>query len=335
MASCLAESSLFEKNEDSEGVNRFMDVSLIEKAAKRAGISLTSDLVQKTACFIDVLLEANQSVNLTAITEPTDIATRHLQDSWIPARFIAEGAAVIDVGTGAGFPGIPLRIARPDLNMTLLDASAKRVHFLERVIQKIFAEELLSLQENMMKQGDLDDIDFSVAASSHLSTCSQIAAGTSLPPIKPASSSISTETSRPSTVPTCSQISAETSHPSFISSPIPRVIHGRAEELGRDPDHREKYDVAIARAVTALPVLAEYCLPFVQLGGLFIAMKGLYDETEEAERAIHLLGGVVEEVYRYKLPEIEASFSLVIVRKKTATSLRYPRRMAAIKRRPL
>ncbi|NMA00541.1 MAG: 16S rRNA (guanine(527)-N(7))-methyltransferase RsmG [Clostridiaceae bacterium] len=303
MASCLAESSLFEKNEDSEGVNRFMDVSLIEKAAKRAGISLTSDLVQKTACFIDVLLEANQSVNLTAITEPTDIATRHLQDSWIPARFIAEGAAVIDVGTGAGFPGIPLRIARPDLNMTLLDASAKRVHFLERVIQKIFAEELLSLQENMMKQGDLDDIDFSVAASSHLSTCSQI--------------------------------SAETSHPSFISSPIPRVIHGRAEELGRDPDHREKYDVAIARAVTALPVLAEYCLPFVQLGGLFIAMKGLDDETEEAERAIHLLGGVVEEVYRYKLPEIEASFSLVIVRKKTATSLRYPRRMAAIKRRPL
>ncbi len=303
MASCLAESSLFEKNEDSEGVNRFMDVSLIEKAAKRAGISLTSDLVQKTACFIDVLLEANQSVNLTAITEPTDIATRHLQDSWIPARFIAEGAAVIDVGTGAGFPGIPLRIARPDRNMTLLDASAKRVHFLERVIQKIFAEELLSLQENMMKQGDLDDIDFSVAASSHLSTCSQI--------------------------------SAETSHPSFISSPIPRVIHGRAEELGRDPDHREKYDVAIARAVTALPVLAEYCLPFVQLGGLFIAMKGLDDETEEAERAIHLLGGVVEEVYRYKLPEIEASFSLVIVRKKTATSLRYPRRMAAIKRRPL
>lgn len=113
------------------------------------------------------------------------------------------------------------------------------------------------------------------------------------------------------------------------------MIHGRAEELGRDPDHREKYDVAIARAVTALPVLAEYCLPFVQLGGLFIAMKGLDDETEEAERAIHLLGGAVEEIYRYKLFEIDAPFSLVIVRKKAATSPRYPRRMPAIKRRPL
>ncbi|NMA18896.1 MAG: 16S rRNA (guanine(527)-N(7))-methyltransferase RsmG [Clostridiaceae bacterium] len=300
---CLVEPLIVKKVEECGGSGRFMDRSLIEEAAERVGIFPTSDLLEKTKRFIDVLLEANQFVNLTAITEPAAIATRHLQDSWTPARFIAEGASVIDVGTGAGFPGIPLRIARPDLNMTLIDASAKRVHFLERVIQKIFAEELSSLQENMMKQGDLDDIDFSVAASSHLSTCSQI--------------------------------SAETSHPSFISSPIPRVIHGRAEELGRDPDHREKYDVAIARAVTALPVLAEYCLPFVQLGGLFIAMKGLDDETEEAERAIHLLGGVVEEVYRYKLPEIEASFSLVIVRKKTATSLRYPRRMAAIKRRPL
>lgn len=235
-----------------------MDDSLIKLAAEHAGIPPTLELLRKTAHFIDVLLEANQSVNLTAITEPFAVATRHLQDCWTPARFIAEGASVIDVGTGAGFPGIPLFIARPDLNMTLLDAAAKRVRFLESVVRQLFAETL-----------------------------------------------------------------------------IPRVIHGRAEELGHDLCHREKYDVAIARAVTSLPVLAEYCLPFVKLEGLFIAMKGRDDETEEAKRAIGLLGGELEEIYRYELFEIDVPFTIIIIRKRTATLPRYPRRTAAIKRRPL
>ncbi|HZK29213.1 MAG TPA: RsmG family class I SAM-dependent methyltransferase, partial [Clostridia bacterium] len=113
------------------------------------------------------------------------------------------------------------------------------------------------------------------------------------------------------------------------------ALHARAEELGRDSRFRDQFDIAVARAVTALPVLSELCLPLVKPGGRFIAMKGQDDETTQSDQAIHLLGGKLEEVFNYDLPGMDAVRSLVIVNKTKGTPSRYPRRMVNIRKSPL
>ncbi len=233
-----------------------MDRILLGEAAQRAGLVLTAAMLDQAVRYTQLLKEANRTMNLTSITEDQAVAILHFEDSWQPAAHIPQGAHLIDVGTGAGFPGMALGIIRPDLQVTLLDATLKKVKFLQQVIDAL----------------QLDQV---------------------------------------------------------------RAVQGRAEELGRTGAYREQFDLALARALTALPALVELCLPFVKPGGYLIAMKGGEDETKEASRAIRLLHGSLDRVIPYSLPGIDRPRSLVMIRKTGPTPPSYPRRMAVIKKTPL
>ncbi|MGI6157861.1 MAG: 16S rRNA (guanine(527)-N(7))-methyltransferase RsmG [Saccharofermentanales bacterium] len=233
-----------------------MDRALIERAAEACGVTLTASMIDRVIRYIDMLQAANQTTNLTAITDPEAIATKHLEDSWRLVRHVPPKASLIDVGTGAGFPGLALKIVRPDLDVTLIDATNKKVRFLRSVTEALCLE-------------------------------------------------------------------------------CVRALHARAEELSRTSEHRDRYDIAVARAVTRLPILAELCLPLVRPGGMMIAMKGIDDETRDAARAVRLLGGRTARVEAYELTGDEGRRSLVFIDKRTATPKRFPRRMATISKKPL
>ena len=233
-----------------------MDKGLLEEAAKRAGVELTAAMLEQTICYVDLLREANRKMNLTSIINDEPVARLHFEDSWRAAAHIPQGVHLIDVGTGAGFPGMALALVRPDLRVTLLDATLKKVKFLQEVTGQL----------------ELDRVT---------------------------------------------------------------AVQGRAEELGRTGSFRDQFDLALARALTALPVLVELCLPFVKAGGCLIAMKGEEDETKEAARAICLLKGSLEQVVHYSLPGTDKPRSLVLIKKTGPTPSSYPRRMAVIKKAPL
>ncbi len=233
-----------------------MNHSLIEEAACRAGITLLEEQIFQVDRYVEHLKEENQKFNLTSIIEDEAIAIRHLEDSWHAASLFKKGSSLLDVGTGAGFPGLALKIIRPDLEVTLLDATGKKVVFLQDTIRLL----------------DLHGVS---------------------------------------------------------------ALQGRAEELGRNPLYRERFDQVIARAVSALPELSELCLPLVKKGGSFIAMKGQDDEVKSAVRAISLLGAVHEKTIRYELLGMDAPRSLVMIKKRTASPRRFPRRMATISQSPL
>ena len=203
------------------------------------------------------LLERNQVMNLTAITDPAEVATLHFLDS-LCLLPMAEwtGKAVVDVGTGAGFPGMPLAIVRPDAAVTLLDSLGKRVKFLEE------CRDALGLRNV---------------------TC----------------------------------------------------VHARAEEFAAG--HREGFDIAVSRAVAALPVLCELCLPLVRPGGKFLAMKSVESDQElaSAGHAIATLGGAVAAVRDYVIPGTQVRHRLIIVEKAKKTPEKYPRMFAKIKKNPL
>lgn len=207
--------------------------------------------------FSGMLLEKNQVMNLTAITEPAAVATLHLLDSLSLLR-TAElpGKSLIDVGTGAGFPGMPLGIACRDMNITLLDSLQKRVDFLQEVTDALELKHI---------------------------TC----------------------------------------------------VHARAEEFAAE--HREQYDYATSRAVAALPMLCELCLPLVKVGGQFLAMKAA-DSEEEINRskpAITLLGGRIRKVIDYTIPTTDVVHRVICIEKVAPTPKKYPRRFAQIKKQPL
>ena len=209
----------------------------------------------KYACLLEVW---NQKINLTAITEPSQVVIKHFLDSIILLEYVKlkKGASIIDVGTGAGFPGIPLKIVRPDLNLTLLDSLNKRLIFLNEV---------------------------------------------------------------------CSQLSLDSA-----------TIHARAEEGGRDKKLRERYDYATARAVAHLRELSEYCLPFVKVGGSFIALKGAdaEEELKESAVAIKKLGGHVENVFTFNLGAAGGR-TIIEIKKDGHTPMEFPRQTAKIKSKPL
>jgi 16S rRNA (guanine(527)-N(7))-methyltransferase RsmG len=235
-----------------------MIIETLEKYSAKYGIPLTHEQLRQFALYAEMLVDWNARMNLTAITEPEEIAVKHFLDSLLLLKSveIPEGESVIDVGTGAGFPGLPLKIARPDLRLTLLDSSAKRVAFLRE-------------------------------ASAALG----VAAG---------------------------------------------AIQGRAEELGQKPEHRERYGLVTARAVAALPVLCEYCLPFARNGGIFAAPKGpgIRAEAEEAKPAIAKLGGKIKSIEDLELPN-QNRRTIVLVQKISQTPPEYPRTHAKIAKRPL
>lgn len=206
--------------------------------------------------YARILVEWNENMNLTGITDPYGITVKHFLDSILPLKFLnlSEGSKVIDVGTGAGFPGVPIKIYRPDIKLTLLDSLNKRVNFLS-------------------------------------SACA------------------------------AAKVEAE-------------CIHGRAEEIGRDPRFREKFDVAFARAVAAMPMLAEYCMPYVKVGGVFAAMKGPNENYRDGENAVKLLGGEIADVKEYELPNGDKRV-LIIVKKLSSTAETYPRNGGQISKKPL
>lgn len=224
----------------------------------QAGIEPMEEDYVKFSIYCQMLQEWNEKINLTAITDDQGIAVKHFVDSLLPLTMfdLPDHARLIDVGTGAGFPSIPMKLIRPDLQLILLDSLEKRLNFLR----------------NLSARLGIDAV----------------------------------------------------------------TLHARAEEAGRDPKHREKYDVATSRAVAAMGVLAEYCLPLVKVGGVLLALKGSSgrQEAEDGKRAIELCGGRLEQIHDYALPNGDPR-TLVIVRKISQTPPKYPRNAGQISKRPL
>ncbi|MCD1147903.1 16S rRNA (guanine(527)-N(7))-methyltransferase RsmG [Peptoniphilus sp. KCTC 25270] len=209
--------------------------------------------------YTKLLLEWNEKMNLTRITEPEEIQIKHFLDSLTPflLPFIEEGSKVIDLGTGAGFPGVPMALVEPNLEMTLMDSLGKRIKFLQEVIDTLEMENTVA-------------------------------------------------------------------------------IHGRAEEMARKPEYREQYDICISRAVARLNVLAEYCLPFVKVGGYFIAMKAedAKAEVKEAKKSIEILGGEIIEELEFELFDGETR-NIIVVQKIKETKSTYPRGGGKPRKNPL
>ena len=223
---------------------------------KRSGIDITVGQASTFAALTDFMLDYNQKVNLTRITDPKEIIEKHYIDSILPLTMIdvPRGTKIIDVGTGAGFPSLPMKIFRPDLDITMLDSLRKRITYLELVCKELNVD---AVRVNM-----------------------------------------------------------------------------RSEDAGKDKKYREKYGIAVARAVAPLNVLAEYCLPFVTVGGYFLAMKGEKDESGDALSAISELGGKITEIKHYNLPSGDKRI-LIITKKIKETPQKYPRASAAISKKPL
>ena len=229
----------------------------LKPALTQLNIPIDEANLERFERFESLLLEWNERMNLTAITDSFEIKTKHFLDSVLPLSVfeIPPGASLIDIGTGAGFPGIPLKLARADISVTLLDSLNKRIGFLAEVIAELGLTEI-------------------------------------------------------------------------------RAIHGRAEELGRASEFRETFDVATSRAVAALDVLAEFCLPFVKVGGVFLALKSAdsSEEIESAKSMITTLGGEIESEFTAKIPYTEIERKIVVIQKVSPTAEKFPRSMKKIKR---
>ena len=220
-------------------------------------LGLPTDGIPDLVRYAKLLVEKNKVMNLTAITEPADIAALHFLDS-AALLTLADfrNKTVADVGTGAGFPGLPLRIVEPSIRLTLLDAQNKRIEFLKEVCDDL----------------GLHDVE---------------------------------------------------------------CVHARAEEFAAD--RRESFDLVTSRAVAALPLLCELCLPLVKVGGYFVAMKSVDAGTEldAAAHAIEVLGGAVERVADYDIPGTEVRHRAILIKKVRETGKKYPRPFAKIKKAPL
>lgn len=220
------------------------------------GLEYSKELHEKFDIYYHFLVEYNEKVNLTAITDREEVWIKHFLDSILLAKYvqIPENSSVIDVGTGAGFPSVPLRLYRNDIKLTLLDSLNKRITFLNELSTKL-------------------------------------------------------------------EIDVET-------------FHCRAEEGAKNPQLREQFDIATARAVAALPVLTEYCMGFVKVGGKFAAMKGVSEEIVDSEKALKTMGGKVFDEITYKLNNSDGR-RIFVIEKISQTPLKYPRNSGQIRNKPL
>ncbi|NLY77119.1 MAG: 16S rRNA (guanine(527)-N(7))-methyltransferase RsmG [Tissierellia bacterium] len=236
------------------------DIKALVEGASLLGLELDQEKIDEFIKYKELLKEWNEKVNITTITDDFEIDIKHFIDSLTPLTtdYFKENIRVIDIGTGGGFPGLPLKIMNKSMDVTLVDSTKKKINFLKDVIESLGLEKV-------------------------------------------------------------------------------QAIHGRAEEMARDPLYREKFNIAISRAVAQLNTLCEYCLPFVEVGGYFISMKGsdIEDELKEAENSIKVLGGKLKETRIVKLPLSDITHSLIIIEKVRNTSTKYPRGGGKPRKKPL
>ena len=230
---------------------------LIKELEEKYGEEMTSMLVE----YMDMILEKNQYINLTAVRDRDEALQKHIADS-LSCDFMEEYEAaenVIDIGTGAGFPGVPLAIVSPDKKFTLVDSLNKRLRIIDELTGELGIKNITT-------------------------------------------------------------------------------VHGRAEDVGKSKEHREQYDICVSRAVASLDVLCEWCLPLVKKGGYFVAYKGenVSRETEEAAKAIKLLGGKIAEIRKVQTEEESISgHVLVMIKKVKNTPSKYPRQAGQARKNPL
>lgn len=230
--------------------------NILNDGIRKLGLELSDSQIDMLMKYKDILLEWNEKMNLTAITDDFGIYTKHFLDSLTPILTGKVKGKVIDVGTGAGFPGLVLKTATPQIELTLLDSLNKRITF---------------LKEAACEMG-ISDIEF---------------------------------------------------------------VHARAEDGARKM--REKFDTVVSRAVANMTVLSELCLPFLKIGGYFLALKGPMadDELLAAKRAITILGGEIENVFSAEIPFTELSHKIIIVKKVRHTPMQYPRKAGIPSKTPI
>ena len=236
------------------------DLTILEEGCRELGITLDEIQKKQFTDFYEYLVEKNKVMNLTGITEFQEVLIKHSLDSLacVKAVDMSRIKRIMDIGTGAGFPGVPLKIAFPHLEACLLDSLKKRVNFLEETFQMLKLENITA-------------------------------------------------------------------------------IHGRAEEYAKNKQYRETYDLCVSRAVSNLATLSEYCLPYVKTGGYFISYKSgtVQEEVEQAQKAVKILGGKIQDVVYFQLPDSEIQRSLVVIEKIKATPGRYPRKAGTPLKEPL
>lgn len=221
-------------------------------------INFTEEQINKFYKYMNLLLEWNEKINLTAITDPKEVILKHFIDSLTINKYLKQNSTLADVGTGAGFPGIPLKIVRPDLKITLVDSLNKRINFLNIVI---------------------DELEFK---------------------------NITT-------------------------------VHSRIEDFGKNKQYREKFDYAMARAVANLAVLSEYLLPIIKVGGQAIGMKGsnVKEELDDGKKAIVILGGKLNCVDEFVLPDSDIFRNVVVIDKIKNTPGKFPRKAGVPSKEPI
>ena len=227
--------------------DEFKDELIIQ--AKKIDVILDEEQIQKFYKYMELLLEWNEKINLTAIVEPRDVILKHFVDSLTICKELQKNKTLADIGTGAGFPGIPVKILRPDLDITLIDSLNKRVNFLTMVIEALKLEKIIAL-------------------------------------------------------------------------------HGRIEDFGKNKKYREKFDYVTSRAVANLSTLSEYMIPLVKIGGKCICMKGsnIDEELKKDEKAIKILGGKIEKVDTFLLPDNDMGRNIILIKKEKEKHNKYTRK---------
>ena len=236
--------------------NEFLDE--FKNLADKSNLKIEKEKIEKFYNYMLLIQEWNEKINLTAITNPKEMIIKHFLDSLTIANQLEDDVKIIDIGTGAGFPGIPLKIYNDSLQITLLDSLNKRTIFLKEVIDKL----------------KLQNVE---------------------------------------------------------------IIHGRAVDFAQNLKYREKYDVAVSRAVAPLNILLEYLIPYVKVGGKIIAMKGsnAIEEINESENALRELNCCIKEEKKIFLPEEKGERYIIVIEKDKKTPRIYPRKAGTPKKKPL
>ena len=230
----------------------------MSKKSKILGVRFSVEQIEQFYKYMNLLIEWNEKMNLTAITEPKEIILKHFIDSLTILKYIDDNSKLVDVGTGAGFPGVPLSIMNPTLKITLVDSLNKRLIFLQEVVKEL----------------NLKNIE---------------------------------------------------------------IVHARAEEFGQNKNYREKFDIATSRAVANLATLSEYLVPLVKIGGKIISMKAsnAKEEINDAQKAIEVLGGKIEKIEEFNLPESDIGRTIIIIDKNKCTPAIYPRKAGTPAKEPI